>query len=159
MRVGIGYDAHKLIAGEGMVLGGVFIESEFSIQAHSDGDVITHAIIDSLLGAASLGDIGTLFPSEDQENKDISSLILLKQVVDLLKSKEYEILNVDVTLITETPKINKKINSITNVLSKNLDVAIDRVSCKATTTDGLGFEGKKTGISCQAVSLINKKRN
>lgn len=159
MRIGIGYDAHKLIPGEGMILGGVFIESEFSIEAHSDGDVITHAIIDSLLGAASLGDIGTLFPSEDEENRGISSLTLLNKVSDLLKLKEYEILNIDVTLISETPKINKWINSITEILSKNLDIDKDRVSCKATTTDGLGFEGKKAGISCQAVSLINKKGN
>ena len=157
MRVGIGYDAHKLIPGKGMHLGGVFIECEYSIEAHSDGDVIIHALIDSLLGAAALGDIGSLFPSKDPENKDISSSVLLTQVIGLLDSKNYKIINIDITLIAETPKIYQKTEQIIDSLSESLRVTKSSVSCKATTTDGLGFEGEKKGIACQAISLIEKK--
>ena len=157
MRVGIGYDAHKLIPGKGMHLGGVFIESKYSIEAHSDGDVIIHALIDSLLGAAALGDIGSLFPSKDPENKDISGSVLLTQVIGLLDSKNYKVINIDITLIAETPKIYQKTEKIIDSLSESLRVTKSSVSCKATTTDGLGFEGEKKGIACQAISLIEKK--
>ena len=157
MRVGIGYDAHKLIPGKGMHLGGIFIECEYSIDAHSDGDVIIHALIDSLLGASALGDIGSLFPSKDPGNKDISGSVLLNQVIDLLDSKNYKVINVDITLIAETPKIYQKTEQIIDALSKSLRVTKSSVSCKATTTDGLGFEGEKKGIACQAISLIEKK--
>ena len=157
MRVGIGYDAHKLRPGKGMYLGGIFIECEYSVEAHSDGDVIIHALIDSLLGAAALGDIGSLFPSKDPKNKDISSTVLLTQVIDLLDSKNYKVINIDITLIAETPKIHQKTDQIIDSLSKNLRVTKSSVSCKATTTDGLGFEGEKKGIACQAISLIEKK--
>ena len=157
MRVGIGYDAHKLIPGKGMHLGGIFIECEYSIDAHSDGDVIIHALIDSLLGASALGDIGSLFPSKNPENKDISSSVLLTQVIDLLDSKNYKVINIDITLIAETPKIYQKTEQIIDSLSKSLRVTKSSVSCKATTTDGLGFEGEKKGITCQAISLIEKK--
>ncbi len=157
MRVGIGYDAHKLIPGKGMHLGGIFFECDYSIEAYSDGDVIIHALIDSLLGAAALGDIGSLFPSKQIENKDISSGLLLNQVIDLLDSKNYKVINIDITLITETPRINKKSNQIINSLSKSLRIKKNSVSCKATTTDGLGFEGEKKGIACQAISLIEEK--
>ncbi|MCH2263587.1 MAG: 2-C-methyl-D-erythritol 2,4-cyclodiphosphate synthase [SAR86 cluster bacterium] len=156
MRVGFGYDAHKLIPGKGMVLGGIFIESEFSIEAYSDGDVIIHALIDSLLGAAALGDIGGLFPSEDPKNEEVSSRLLLNEVVSLLSSKHYEIINVDITLIAEEPKIREQIDLIIECISKDLKIEKEYVSCKATTTDGLGFEGTKKGIACQAVSLIKK---
>ena len=157
MRVGIGYDAHKLIPGKGIYLGGILIECEYSIKAHSDGDVIIHALIDSLLGAAALGDIGSLFPSKDPENKDISSSVLLAQVIGLLDSKNYKIINIDITLIAETPKIYQKTEQIIDSLSESLRVTKSSVSCKATTTDGLGFEGEKKGIACQAISLIEKK--
>ena len=157
MRVGIGYDAHKLIPGKGMHLGGIFIECKYSIEAHSDGDVIIHALIDSLLGAAALGDIGSLFPSKDPENKDISSSVLLTQVIGLLDSKNYKVINIDITLIAETPKIYQKTEQIIDSLSESLRVTKSSVSCKATTTDGLGFEGEKKGIACQAISLIEKK--
>jgi len=157
LRVGIGYDAHKLIPGKGMYLGGVFFECDYSIEAYSDGDVIIHALIDSLLGAAALGDIGSLFPSKDTENKDISSSILLTQVIELLDSNNYKVINIDITLIAETPKIHQKTAQIIDSLSKNLRVTKSSISCKATTTDGLGFEGEKKGIACQAISLIEKK--
>ena len=157
MRVGFGYDAHKLIPGKGMVLGGVFIESNFSIEAHSDGDVIIHSLVDSLLGAAALGDIGSLFPSEKIENKDVSSRKLLREVVNLLDSKEFTVINVDITLIAEEPKLKDYIYTIRSTLSKDLNIEKDGISCKATTTDGLGFEGLKKGISCISTSLIKKK--
>ena len=157
MRVGIGYDAHKLIPGKGMHLGGIFIECEYSIEAHSDGDVIIHALIDYLLGAAALGDIGSLFPSKDTENKDISSSFLLTQVIDLLDLNNYKVINIDITLIAETPKIYQKNEQIIDSLSESFRVTKSSVSCKATTTDGLGFEGEKKGITCQAISLIEKK--
>ncbi len=157
MRVGIGYDAHKLISGKGMYLGGVFIECEYALEAYSDGDVIIHSVIDSLLGAAALGDIGSLFSSKDPKNKDISSRVLLTQVMDLLDANKYKVINVDITLITETPKINQKADLIIDFLSKDLRVEKGCVSCKATTTDGLGFEGEKRGIACQTVSLIEKR--
>ena len=157
MRVGIGYDAHKLIPGKGMYLGGVFFECDYSIEAYSDGDVIIHALIDSLLGAAALGDIGSLFPSKDTENRDISSTLLLNQVIELLDSNNYKVINIDITLIAETPKIHQKTAQIIDSLSKNLRVTKSSISCKATTTDGLGFEGEKKGIACQAISLIEKK--
>ena len=105
MRVGFGYDVHRLIPGKGMWLGGIFVESEFSIEAYSDGDVIIHALIDSLLGASGSGDIGTLFPSEDPKNKGIEGAVLLTNVISLLDSNEYEIVNIDLTLVAETPKI------------------------------------------------------
>ncbi len=157
MRVGIGYDAHKLIPGKGMYLGGVFFECDYSIEAFSDGDVIIHALIDSLLGAAALGDIGKLFPAKNKENKDISSILLLNQVIDLLDSNNYKVINVDITLIAETPKISGKTDPIINSLSKSLRVEKNCISCKATTTDGLGFEGERKGITCQTISLIEKK--
>jgi len=157
LRVGIGYDAHKLIPGKGMCLGGVFFECDYSIEAYSDGDVIIHALIDSLLGAAALGDIGKLFPAKNKENKDISSILLLNQVIDLLDSNNYKVINVDITLIAETPKISGKTDPIINSLSKSLRVEKNCISCKATTTDGLGFEGERKGITCQTISLIEKK--
>jgi len=157
LRVGIGYDAHKLIPGKGMCLGGVFFECDYSIEAFSDGDVIIHALIDSLLGAAALGDIGSLFPAKNKENKDISSILLLNQVIDLLDSNNYKVINVDITLIAETPKISGKTDPIINSLSKSLRVEKNCISCKATTTDGLGFEGERKGIACQTISLIEKK--
>lgn len=157
MRVGFGYDVHKLIAGNGIVLGGVFIKCDYSIEAHSDGDVIVHSLIDSLLGASALGDIGTLFPSKKLDYKDIASRKLLSQVVQLLDLKEFTVINVDITLITQEPKLNAYTDNIRVNLSQDLNIGKDYVSCKATTTDNLGFEGSKEGISCAAISLIEKK--
>ena len=157
MRIGLGYDAHKLIPGKGMVLGGIFIESSFSIEAHSDGDVIIHSLIDSLLGASALGNKGSLFPSSKSEYKDISSRKLLKEVVLLLNSRKFKIINVDITLIAQEPNLKTFIDTIRGNLSEDLKIGIDFISCKATTTDGLGFEGLKKGISCIAMSLIEEK--
>ena len=156
MRIGHGYDAHKLVKGSHVVLGGIKIDSEFSIEAHSDGDIIIHSLIDSLLGAAAYGDLGTFFPSEDDKYKDISSRELLKEVVLKLNEDQYEISNVDITYVGQLPKLNPYIPQIRKNLSEDLKIGIDYVSCKATTTDFLGFEGSKEGVSCHAVALIKK---
>ena len=156
MRIGHGYDAHKLVKGSHVTLGGIKIDSEFSIEAHSDGDIIIHSLIDSLLGAAAYGDLGAFFPSEDDQYKDISSRELLKEVVLKLKEDQYHISNVDITYIGQLPKLNPYIPQIRKNLSEDLAIEIDFVSCKATTTDFLGFEGSKEGVSCHAVSLIKK---
>tara|TARA_B100000965_G_scaffold168997_1_gene140961 strand:- start:123 stop:593 length:471 start_codon:yes stop_codon:yes gene_type:complete len=156
MRIGHGYDAHKLVKGSHVVLGGIKIDSEFSIEAHSDGDIIIHSLIDSLLGAAAYGDLGTFFPSEDDKYKDISSRELLKEVVLKLNEDQYEISNVDITYVGQLPKLNPYIPQIRKNLSEDLEIGIDCVSCKATTTDFLGFEGSKEGVSCHAVALIKK---
>ena len=156
MRIGHGYDAHKLIKGSNVILGGIKIDSEFSIEAHSDGDIIIHSLIDSLLGAAAYGDLGTFFPSEEDKYKDISSRELLKEVVLKLKGDQYHVSNVDITYIGQLPKLNPYISQIRKNLADDLEIEIDCVSCKATTTDFLGFEGSKEGVSCHAVSLIKK---
>ena len=156
MRIGHGYDAHKLVKGSHVTLGGIKIDSEFSIEAHSDGDIIIHSLIDSLLGAAAYGDLGAFFPSEDDQYKDISSRELLKEVVLKLKEDQYHISNVDITYVGQLPKLNPYIQSIRKNISEDLEIEIGCVSCKATTTDFLGFEGSKEGVSCHAVSLIKK---
>jgi len=156
MRIGHGYDAHKLVKGSHVVLGGIKIDCEFSIEAHSDGDIIIHSLIDSLLGAAAYGDLGTFFPSEDDQYKDISSRELLKEVVLKLKEDQYHVSNVDITYVGQLPKLNPYISQIRKNLADDLEIDIDCVSCKATTTDFLGFEGSKEGVSCHAVSLIKK---
>ena len=155
MKIGHGYDAHRLIEGNGMILGGVPVASNYSIDAHSDGDLIVHALVDALLGAAGLGDIGTFYPSNDNKFKDISSRELLRDVVLKLKDDNYLIQNVDITFIGQEPKLNKFIDKIKENLSQDLCIEISSVNCKATTTDFLGFEGEKKGLSCHAVVLIN----
>tara|TARA_B100001013_G_C24554031_1_gene419809 strand:+ start:377 stop:853 length:477 start_codon:yes stop_codon:yes gene_type:complete len=157
LRVGFGYDAHRLVSGKGVTLGGIFIECEYSIKAHSDGDLIIHALIDSLLGASALGDIGTFFPSESSDYKDISSQLLLSKVIKLLNEEDYQLVNVDVTLIAQVPKLKDHIESIRVNLSKVLGIDKENLSCKATTTDGLGFEGKKKGISCTSICLLKRR--
>ena len=156
MRIGHGYDAHKLISGTQMILGGIKIKSNFSIEAHSDGDIIIHSLIDALLGAAAYGDLGTFFPSEDNQYKDVSSRKLLKEIILKLKEDKYKVLNVDITYIGQLPKLNPYISGIKKNLSDDLKIDIDCISCKATTTDNLGFEGSKEGVSCHAVCLISK---
>ena len=156
MRIGHGYDAHKLISGNGLVLGGVLIKSNYGVEAHSDGDIVIHALIDALLGAACLGDIGKLFPSVNDKYKDISSRSLLKEVNNKLIKKNYSVKNIDITYVGQEPKLLPHISEIRKNLSSDLNIEIDAVSCKATSTDGLGFEGAKKGVSCYAVVLISK---
>tara|TARA_B100001029_G_C15051981_1_gene451435 strand:- start:744 stop:1205 length:462 start_codon:yes stop_codon:yes gene_type:complete len=152
MRIGQGFDAHKIVEGDEVVLGGVHIPSNFSIIAHSDGDVIIHAVIDAILGAFSLGDLGTHFPSEDKAYKSISSRTLLREVLE--KIGDQKVSNLDITYIGEEPKLSIYIDQIKKNLSKDLNINIDQVSCKATTTDGLGYQGRKEGVSALAIILF-----
>jgi len=152
MRIGQGFDAHKIEEGDEVVLGGVHIPSNFSIIAHSDGDVIIHAVIDAILGAFALGDLGTHFPSEDKAYRGISSRTLLREVLE--KIGDQKVSNLDITYIGEEPKLSIYIDQIKKNLSKDLNIKIDQVSCKATTTDGLGYQGRKEGVSALAIILF-----
>jgi len=156
MRVGIGYDAHRLVAGRKLVLGGVEIPFEKGLLGHSDADVLVHAINDALLGAAALGDIGVHFPDTDPEYKDIRSIILLERVGELLKNEGFEVLNIDSVICAERPKLSPYIDKMRENIAEALRISKDRVSVKATTTEGMGFEGRGEGISAQAVCLIEK---
>ena len=156
MRIGQGYDAHRIKPGQGMILGGVAIECDYSIEAHSDGDIIVHALIDALLGAAAYGDLGTYFPSEDETMKDISSFSMLSSVLNKLKDDSYKIINIDLTYVGQVPKLITYREEIRNNLSKFMNINIENISCKATTTDGLGFEGSLEGISCHCIVLIER---
>jgi 2-C-methyl-D-erythritol 2,4-cyclodiphosphate synthase len=156
MRIGQGYDVHRIKPGQGMILGGVAIECDYSIEAHSDGDIIVHALIDALLGAAAYGDLGTYFPSEDETMKDISSFSMLSTVLNKLKEDSYKIINIDLTYVGQVPKLITYREEIRNNLSKFMNINIENISCKATTTDGLGFEGNLEGISCHCIVLIER---
>jgi len=154
IRVGIGYDSHPLVSGRPLVLGGVDIPYDKGLSGWSDADVATHAIIDALCGAADLGDIGTLFPSQEPEYKDISSLVLLSKTGELLKAKGLKVANIDVTIIAQNPKLSPFVPEMRKRLSHALGVESTRVTIKATTTDGLGFIGREEGIAAQSVALI-----
>ena len=156
MRIGQGYDAHRIKPGKGIILGGIPIECDYSIEAHSDGDIIVHALIDALLGAAAYGDLGTYFPSEDETLKDISSFSMLSSVLNKLKDDSYKIINIDLTYVGQVPKLITYREEIRNNLSKFMNINIENISCKATTTDGLGFEGNSEGISCHCIVLIER---
>ncbi len=156
LRIGQGFDAHKIIKGpKEFILGGISIESEYEVVAHSDGDIICHAIIDALLGACKMGDIGKLAPS-NEENKDISSIHLLNKVSAMLLEAGYQILNIDLTYVGEEPRLEKFKKNIEENLAKEMNISPKDISCKATTTDGLGYEGAREGISTQAIALVMK---
>jgi 2-C-methyl-D-erythritol 2,4-cyclodiphosphate synthase len=155
-RVGNGYDTHPLLKGETLILGGTEIPYKKGIEGHSDGDVLVHAIIDSLLGAMSLNDIGTLFPSSNSKYKNISSLKLLKEVLSILNQKKYSISNIDATIILEEPTLKKYINKMRQSIANCLEININEISIKATTNDKLGFIGEGKGISCLVTALIMK---
>lgn len=157
MRIGHGYDVHKLVSGRKLYLGGVEIESDLGLLGHSDADVLLHAVCDALLGAAALGDIGKHFPDSDNRFKDISSLKLLEETERLLSENGFEIINIDSTVIAQAPKISPYIEKMRENISKTLRVDISSVSVKATTEEGLGFTGSKQGIAAHAVCLINEK--
>ena len=156
MRIGYGYDAHKLVPGNGMTLGGIEIKCDYSIEAHSDGDILVHTLIDALMGAAAYGDLGTYFPSEDQSLKNIASLSMLTTVLEKLNMDGYKISNIDLTYVGQVPKLISYSKEIRQNLSTFINIDIDKISCKATTTDHLGFEGKLEGISCHCVVLIDR---
>ncbi len=155
MRIGHGYDAHTFIAGKPLVLGGVTVPHDKGLLAHSDGDAVIHALCDALLGAAALGDIGTFFPDTDPSYKNIDSRILLRQVVKLLKDKGFIIGNSDITILAQTPKLMHYISDMKKILAVDLEVPVGDVNIKATTTEGMGFVGRKEGIAVYAVVLIN----
>ena len=154
LRIGIGCDSHPLVSGRRLILGGVDVPYDKGLSGWSDADVATHAIIDALCGAADLGDIGTLFPSQELEYKDISSLVLLSKTGELLKAKGLKVVNVDVTIIAQNPKLSPFIPEMRKRLSQALGVESTQVTIKATTTDGLGFIGRGEGIAAQSVALI-----
>lgn len=154
IRTGIGYDVHKLTENRKLILGGVHIEHDLGLLGHSDADVLVHAIMDALLGAAALGDIGKHFPDTDPKYSGANSIELLKHVGRLLKSKGYSIINIDSIVVAQAPKLAPHIEKMRRNISDALNINIDRVSVKATTTEHLGFEGRKEGISSQAVCSI-----
>lgn len=156
MRIGSGYDVHKLVEGRDLILGGIHIPYEKGLLGHSDADVLVHAIMDSLLGAAALGDIGKHFPDTNNDFFNISSLILLNGVFDLLVNKGYCIMNIDATIVAQKPKLAEYIDDMRTNIAKCLNVDIDCINIKATTEEGLGFTGNGEGISSSAVCLIEK---
>lgn len=155
IRFGIGYDVHKLAAGRKLILGGVEIEHKLGLEAHSDGDVLIHAIIDAILGAATLGDIGQHFPGTP-EYKDISSVELLKRILVLVKAKGYSIGNIDSIVVAQKPKLAPYILQMRERLAEVMQVDVDAVSVKAKTEEGLGFTGTEQGIAAYAVASLEK---
>lgn len=154
MRIGHGYDVHRLCEGRKLYLGGVLIENDLGLLGHSDADVLLHAICDALLGAAALGDIGKHFPDTDNAYKDISSIKLLKAVGELILKNGYTIENIDSTVLAQAPKLKPYIDEMRKNIADALNIDISRVSVKATTEEGLGFTGEKQGIASHAVCLI-----
>jgi len=155
IRVGQGYDVHNFCEGSFITLGGVKIPFDKAFQAHSDGDVLIHALCDALLGALALGDIGKHFPDTGSQYANINSRVLLKHVVELLAKKGWSLVNADCTIIAEAPKMSPYIDSMRKNLAADIGVSIDQISIKATTTEKLGFEGRKEGIAVQAIILIS----
>jgi 2-C-methyl-D-erythritol 2,4-cyclodiphosphate synthase len=153
-RVGIGYDAHALEEGVPLVLGGVAFDSTHGLAGHSDGDVVVHALIDALLGAANLGDIGSLFPSDDEQYRGASSLDLLWEAYREVGEAGWELVNADCVLVAEEPRIGDVRDEMSRRLAGALGVGVDRVSVRATTTDRLGFTGRGEGLAAQAVVLL-----
>lgn len=159
MRVGMGYDVHKLVEGRALILGGVEIPYEKGLLGHSDADVLLHAIMDALLGAAALGDIGKHFPDTDPAYKGISSMKLLEHVGKLLDDKMYVVENIDATIIAQRPKMRPYIEQMEENVAAALHIEKDQVNIKATTEEGLGFTGNGEGISSQAICAIEKLTN
>ena len=158
MRIGHGYDVHRLIAGRKLVLGGVEIPYILGLDGHSDADVLLHAIMDALLGAAALGDIGRLFPDTDPAYKGISSVLLLEAVAARIREAGYEVGNVDATVIAQKPKLAPHIPAMREIVAKTLGVDLDQINIKATTEEHLGFSGREEGIAAHAVCLLEKSR-
>jgi len=157
MRIGHGYDVHRLVSGRPLVLGGVTIPSPVGLDGHSDADVLTHAIIDAILGAAAQGDIGALFPDTDAEWKDADSIGLLKAVAALVGAAGFSVGNVDATVVLQRPKLRPHIDAMRQRLAEALDVEIGRVSVKATTGEGMGFVGTGEGAAAHAVCLLEER--
>ncbi|MGL4572172.1 MAG: 2-C-methyl-D-erythritol 2,4-cyclodiphosphate synthase [Clostridium sp.] len=155
MRIGLGYDVHRLVKDRDLILGGVKIPHDLGLLGHSDADVLVHAIMDSLLGASALGDIGKHFPDTDPKYKGISSIKLLKEVGNLLYENNFTIGNIDATIIAEKPKMAPHIQEMRINIATALNIDINQINVKATTEEGLGFTGEKLGISSQSICLLN----
>ena len=154
MRIGMGYDVHKLVEERDLILGGVKIPYELGLLGHSDADVLLHAIMDALIGASALGDIGKHFPDTDPKYKGISSIELLKHVGNLLSTHNYKIGNIDATIIAQKPKMAPHIPTMRENIASALNISLDQINVKATTEEGLGFTGEGLGISSQAICLL-----
>lgn len=157
MRVGLGYDVHKLVEDRKLIIGGVEIPFEKGLLGHSDADVLLHAIMDSLLGACALGDIGKHFPDTDPKYKGISSIKLLEETGMLILQKGYSINNIDATIIAQKPKMSPHIELMRKNIAAALNIDIDQINIKATTEEGLGFTGEMLGISSQSIASVNRK--
>jgi len=156
IRIGFGYDVHAFASGRPLILGGVIIPSDRGLSGHSDADTVIHAIVDALLGAAALGDIGQHFPSSDERWKKQPSSVFLDYTYDLLCQQQYTINNIDTTIVAEHPKLAPHIQAMRTHLAQHLQLSREQVSVKATTTDGLGFTGQQEGIACYAIALVEK---
>jgi 2-C-methyl-D-erythritol 2,4-cyclodiphosphate synthase len=157
LRIGLGIDAHAFADGIPLVLGGITFNEDRGLAGHSDGDVVTHALIDALLGAAGLGDIGTLFPAEDDSLRGVSSLLLLRNAYGKVESAGFEFVNADCVLIGEQPRIAHRRDEMRARLADTLGVEPDRIAVRATTTDHLGFTGRREGLMAQAVALLSRQ--
>lgn len=156
-RIGNGYDVHVLTEGRKLILGGVEIPHTKGVLGHSDGDVLIHAIMDALLGALSLGDIGLHFPDTEEEYRGISSLLLLKKIKELVQEKGYRVGNIDATIALQKPKLRPYIDTMREKIANILEIDVDRVNIKATTEEKLGFTGREEGIKAYAVTLLEKE--
>jgi 2-C-methyl-D-erythritol 2,4-cyclodiphosphate synthase len=156
MRIGTGYDVHRLVKDRDLILGGVKIDHEYGLLGHSDADVLVHAIMDALLGAAALGDIGKHFPDTEKAYRGISSIALLEHVAGLLKENGYSVGNVDSVIIAQSPKMAPHIENMRENIARALSIELNQISVKATTEEGLGFTGAGEGISSHAVCILNK---
>lgn len=156
MRIGHGYDVHRLVAGRPLVLGGVVVPSDVGLDGHSDADLLTHAVIDALLGAAALGDIGAHFPDTDERWRGADSLDLLRAVVGRLADAGFQVGNVDATVVLQRPKLRPHVDAMRETLAAGLGVDVGRVSVKATTGEGMGFVGTGEGAAAHAVALITE---
>lgn len=154
MRIGHGYDVHRLVEGRKCIIGGVDIPHEKGLLGHSDADVLVHAIMDALLGAAALGDIGLHFPDNDPAYEGANSLVLLEKVGDLLEEKLYMVENIDATILAQAPKMRPHIDDMRQNIANALKISVERVNVKATTEEGLGFTGAKEGIAAHSVCLL-----
>lgn len=157
MRIGFGYDVHELVEDRELILGGVHIPHELGLLGHSDADVLVHAIMDSLLGALALGDIGKLFPDTDMQYKDISSIVLLERVYNVMVERGFQVGNIDATIAAQKPKLAPYIDEMRAVIAKVLNTGIDNINVKATTTEKLGFVGREQGMSSYSVCLLVEK--
>jgi 2-C-methyl-D-erythritol 2,4-cyclodiphosphate synthase len=154
MRVGIGYDVHPLVENRNLILGGVLIPFQKGLDGHSDADVLVHAVIDALLGAAGMGDIGRLFPDTDDRYKGVSSLVLLRHVAQVLKKAMFEVENIDATIVAQKPRIAPYIEKMKENIALELGIQTDRINIKATTTEGMGFIGAGDGMAAYAIALL-----